>query len=65
MLDRVHQIGEGAVRGQPSGEGAALSSKRREETLALEERMEREREVQWLAKTRGRNVLRKGHIYLQ
>ena len=34
MLDGVHQIGE----------VAALISKRREETLALEERMERERE---------------------
>jgi hypothetical protein len=55
MLDRVHQIGE----------GAALISKRREETLALEERMEREREAQWVAKIRGRNILRKGHIYIQ
>ena len=54
MLDRVHQIGE----------GAALISKRREETLALEERMEREREAQWVAKVRGKNILRKGHIYL-
>ena len=55
MLDRVHQIGE----------GAALISKRREMTLALEERMERERETQWLSKLRGRNVLRKGHIFLK
>ena len=55
MLDRVHQIGE----------GAALISKWREVMMALEERMERERETQWLSKLRGRNVLRKGYIYLQ
>ena len=54
-LDRVHQIGD----------GAALISKRREETMVMERRMAEEREVQWLAKTRGRNVLRRGHIYLQ
>ena len=54
-LDRVHQIGE----------GAALISKRREETMVMERRMEEEREVQWLAKVRGKNVLKRGHIYLQ
>ena len=48
MLDRVHQIGE----------GAALISKRREEVLAVE------RNTQWLAKVRGTSLLRKGHIYL-
>ena len=55
MLDRVTQ----------RGEGAALVSKRKVVTLALEERMERERETQGLSKLSGRNVSRKGHIYLQ
>ena len=54
MLDRVHQIGE----------GAALISKRREEAMTMERRMDSERETQWLAKVRGTNILRKGHIYL-
>ena len=43
LLDRMHQCGE----------GASLAAKRRELSTFLEERMNEERQVQWLAKLRG------------
>ena len=52
LLDRMHQCGE----------GAALAAKRREVHWHLEERMRAEREVQWLAKVRGGQVIRKGQF---
>ena len=54
LLDRMHQCGE----------GAALAAKRREINLVLEDRMGRERELQWLAKVRGGQVVRKGQFFL-
>ena len=54
LLDRVHQIGE----------GAALCSKMREAALLVEEQMRQEREAQWLARVRGRRMLRLGHIII-
>ena len=53
LLDRMHQCGE----------GAALAAKRREVNLVLEERMRGERELQWLAKLRGGQVVRKGQFF--
>ena len=50
LLDRMHQCGE----------GAALASRRREVNLQLEERMRKEREVQWLARVRGGQIVKKG-----
>ena len=56
MLDRVHQIGE----------GAALISKRSEVTLALEERMENQREAQWVAMSLWQEFAEKGaHLFLK
>ena len=55
ILDRVHQVGE----------GAALCSKRRETVLAVEREMHQAREAQWLARVRGSHPLRKGHILRQ
>ena len=52
LLDRVHQIGD----------TAALCSKRREVTLRTEELMRKERESQWIARVKGRHILRRGHI---
>ena len=53
LLDRMDQCGE----------GAALAAKRREVNLVLEERMRGERELQWLAKLRGGQVVRKGQFF--
>ena len=53
LLDRVHQCGE----------GAALAAKRREVNLVLEERMKGERELQWLAKLRGGQIVQKGQFF--
>ena len=50
LLDRMHQCGE----------GASLAAKRREVNVQLEERMSREREIKWLAKLRGGQVIQKG-----
>ena len=50
LLDRMHQCGE----------GASLAAKRREVNVLLEERMSREREIQWLAKLRGGQVIQRG-----
>ena len=47
LLDRMHQCGD----------GAALAARRREMNLVLEERMRVEREVQWLSKLRGGQVV--------
>ena len=52
LLDRMHQCGE----------GAALASRRREYCHLLEERMREERELQWLSKLRGGQIVRKGHF---
>ena len=54
LLDRVHQIGE----------TAALTSKRRDADWQAELAMRRVREAQNLARARGRNLLRRGHIML-
>ena len=53
LLDRVHQCGE----------GAALAAKRREINLVLEERMKGERELQWLAKLKGGQIIQKGQFF--
>ena len=45
------------------GEGAVLTAKRREVNLVLEERMKGERELQWLAKVRRGQVVRKGQFF--
>ena len=52
LLDRMHQCGE----------GAALAAKRREINYHLEERMRVEREIQWLAKLRGGQIVQKGQF---
>ena len=52
MLDRTHQIGD----------TAGLCSKRREVAWAMEEAMRQQREAQFLARVRGRHILRRGHI---
>ena len=54
LLDRVHQIGD----------NAALCNKRRERARHVEEQMRRERQAQWLSRTRDVHVLRKGHIFI-
>ena len=54
LLNRLHQVGE----------GARLQSKAHEWTLREEERMREEREGQWAARVRGRTLLKKGHIFL-
>ena len=53
LLDRVHQCGE----------GAALAAKRREFNLVLEDRMKEERELQWLTKLRGGQIVQKGQFF--
>ena len=52
LLNRLHQVGE----------GARLQSKSHERTLQLEGMMREEREGQWAARVSGRTLLRKGHI---
>ena len=52
MLDRCHQIGD----------TAGLCAKRREVAWQTEVAMRRQREAQHLARVRGYNILRRGHI---
>ena len=52
LLDRMHQCGQ----------GAQLAAKRREGSSWLEEAMKKEREVQWLAKVRGGQLVQKGRF---
>ena len=52
LLDRMHQCGQ----------GAQLVAKRREGSSWLEEAMKKEREVQWLAKVRGGQLVQKGRF---
>ena len=52
LLDRMHQCGQ----------GAQMAAKRREGSAWLEERMKNEREVQWLAKLRGGQLVQKGRF---
>ena len=52
LLDRMHQCGQ----------GAQLAAKRREGASWLEEAMKQEREVQWLAKIRGGQLVQKGRF---
>ena len=54
LLDRMHQCGE----------GASLAAKRREVSTFLEERMKEERQVQWLAKLRGGQLVQKGRFLI-
>ena len=54
LLDRMHQCGE----------GASLAAKRREVSTFLEERMNEERQVQWLAKLRGGQLVQKGRFLI-
>ena len=53
LLDRMHQCGE----------GGRMRGKRQEWMMVVEERMRREREAQWVARVRGKTLLRKGHIF--
>ena len=52
LLDRMHQCGQ----------GAQMAAKRREGAAWLEEVMKSEREVQWLAKLRGGQLVQKGRF---
>ena len=52
LLNRMHQCGQ----------GAQLAAKRREGASWLEEAMKQEREVQWLAKIRGGQLVQKGRF---
>ena len=54
LLDTMHQCGE----------GASITAKRREVCLQQEERMREERQLQWLAKLRGGQVVRKGQFFM-
>ena len=53
LLDRMHQCGE----------GAGLAARRREVNHQLEARMKEERQVQWLAKLRGGQIVQKGQFF--
>ena len=56
----------GQIRRQLStkcGDGAALAAKRREVNLREEEHMRREREIQWICRTRGGPIIRKGQFF--
>ena len=53
LLDRMNQCGE----------GAALAARRREVCHYLEEKMRKERELQWLAKLRGGQIIHKGQFF--
>ena len=52
LLDRMHQCGQ----------GAHMAAKRREGSAWLEEVMKKDREVQWLAKVRGGQLVQKGRF---
>ena len=52
LLDRMHQCGQ----------GAQMAAKRREGSAWMEEVMKKEREVQWLAKIRGGQLVQKGRF---
>ena len=53
LLNRVNQCGD----------SAALAAKRREVNLREEEHMRREREIQWICRTRGGPIVRKGQFF--
>ena len=55
LLDRMHQCGQ----------GANMVAKRREVAHRMEEVMKQEREVQWLAKLRGGQLVQKGRFLVQ
>ena len=55
LLDRMHQCGE----------GANMVAKRREVAHWMEEVMKKDREVQWLAKLRGGQLVQKGRFLVQ
>ena len=55
LLDRMHQCGQ----------GANMVAKRREVSHWMEEVMKQEREVQWLAKLRGGQLVQKGRFLVQ
>ena len=54
FLDRMHQCGQ----------VAQLAAKRRKGTAWLEEVMKKDREVQWLAKVRGGQLVQKGRFLI-
>ena len=55
LLDRMHQCGQ----------GASMVAKRREKAHHMEGVMRQEREVQWLAKLRGGQVVQKGRFLIE
>ena len=46
------------------GPGYGQAAKRRQMAAAVEERMRRERQAQWLGRVRGQNLIRRGHFML-
>ena len=46
------------------GEGVGQAAKRRQWAAAEEERMRKERQVQWIGRVRGRKLLRRGQFLL-
>ena len=46
------------------GEGVGQAAKRRQWAAAEEERMRKERQVQWIGRVRGRNLVRRGQFLL-
>ena len=46
------------------GEGVGQANRRRQWAAAEEERMRKERQVQWIGRVRGRNIVRRGQFLL-
>ena len=46
------------------GEGVGQAVKRRHLAAAQEERMQKERQAQWVGRVRGRNIVRRGQFLI-